>query len=136
MSRIRIIQAVVAADAGMAVVELLARSRAQAFVRPRAMAVYLAREITGQSLPQIGHAFGLDHTTVLHHCRAVAARVQTDVATRDWAERLHEAVDAALIAAKARARHAELAQMEGREPQPLEPGALEPGDLEAPPTAP
>jgi chromosomal replication initiator protein len=37
------------------------------------MAMYLAKELTNHSLPEIGEAFGgRDHTTVLHACRKIA----------------------------------------------------------------
>jgi len=46
-------------------------------VRPRQMAMYLARELTSASLPQIGRHFGgRDHTTVLHGVRKIAAMVE------------------------------------------------------------
>jgi chromosomal replication initiator protein len=52
--------------------ELLGSSRAARVTWPRQVAMYLARELTQQSLPAIGRAFGgRDHTTVLHaHRRA------------------------------------------------------------------
>jgi chromosomal replication initiator protein len=40
--------------------------------------MYLARELTGLSLPRIGTAFGRDHTTVLHACRKVEEVVEAD----------------------------------------------------------
>ena len=45
----------------------------------RRVAMYLARTVTGASLPAIGRQFGgRDHTTVLHACRAVEAELATD----------------------------------------------------------
>ena len=39
-------------------------------VRPRQMAMALAKEVTTSSYPEIGEAFGgRDHTTVIHACR-------------------------------------------------------------------
>ena len=41
--------------------------------------MYLARELTGQTLPAIGRAFGgRNHTTVLHACRRTAERMAAD----------------------------------------------------------
>jgi chromosomal replication initiator protein len=41
--------------------------------------MYLAREITSRSLPEIGKRFGgRDHTTVLHACRRIAALCEED----------------------------------------------------------
>src|SRR5579863_7864748 len=56
--------------------ELLSRSRAERVMWPRQAAMYLAKELTEQSLPSIGRAFGgRDHTTVLHACRRVAVHI-------------------------------------------------------------
>lgn len=58
--------------------ELLSRSRAERVAWPRHVAMYLARELTSHSLPQIGRAFGgRDHTTVLHACRRVSQQMAT-----------------------------------------------------------
>jgi chromosomal replication initiator protein len=59
--------------------ELLGPSRLRGVLRPRQVAMYLARELTGLSLPRIGAAFGRDHTTVLHACRKVEDELVTDV---------------------------------------------------------
>jgi chromosomal replication initiator protein len=48
------------------------------YARPRQIAMYLAREMTGQSLPQIGRFFCRDHTTVLHAQRTIATLVKDD----------------------------------------------------------
>ena len=40
--------------------------------------MYLARELTDQTLPAIGRAFGRNHTTVLHAYRRTASRMATD----------------------------------------------------------
>ncbi|HTQ14772.1 MAG TPA: chromosomal replication initiator protein DnaA [Rhizomicrobium sp.] len=51
--------------------------RARRIARPRQVAMYLARELTMRSLPEIGKRFGgRDHTTVLHACRRIAALCQ------------------------------------------------------------
>jgi len=49
--------------------------RLRKIARPRQMAMYLCRELTQASLPQIGRHFQRDHTTVLHAQRKVAAMV-------------------------------------------------------------
>lgn len=49
--------------------DLESRSRKQQFVRPRQVAMYLARQLTGRSFPEIARKFGpRDHTTVIHGC--------------------------------------------------------------------
>ncbi len=70
----------VAAAFGVSEKELLGLSRLRNVMRPRQVAMYLARELTGLSLPRLGAAFGRDHTTVLHACRKVAEEVKDDAA--------------------------------------------------------
>jgi chromosomal replication initiator protein len=53
--------------------EMHSKKRNRNIARPRQIAMYLARELTQTSLPDIGASFGgRDHTTVLHACRKVA----------------------------------------------------------------
>jgi chromosomal replication initiator protein len=71
----------VAAAFGVNEKEMLGASRLRGVLRPRQVAMYLARELTGLSLPRIGAAFGnRDHTTVLHACRKVEAELAEDLA--------------------------------------------------------
>jgi chromosomal replication initiator protein len=57
--------------------ELLGSSRLKNVLLPRQVAMYLTRELTKLSLPQIGALFSnRDHTTVLHACRKVEAELQ------------------------------------------------------------
>jgi chromosomal replication initiator protein len=59
--------------------ELHSPRRARRVARPRQVAMYLARELTSRSLPDIGRRFGgRDHTTVLHACRRIEALCQSD----------------------------------------------------------
>lgn len=52
--------------------ELLGKSRKRSIVRPRQMAMYLAKEMTDKSYPEVGEFFGgRDHTTVLHAYRKI-----------------------------------------------------------------
>lgn len=44
----------------------------------RQVAMYLAREMTESSLPQIGDVFGRSHTTVLHGCNKIEAEIKLD----------------------------------------------------------
>lgn len=69
----------VAAAFGVSKKDLLGTSRLRKVMVPRQVAMYLARELCGLSLPRIGAAFGgRDHTTVLHSCRKVEADIETD----------------------------------------------------------
>ena len=52
--------------------DLLSPRRSRSVARPRQIAMALTKELTRNSYPEIGHAFGgRDHTTVLHACRRV-----------------------------------------------------------------
>lgn len=65
-------QAVVGRYSSVSVRDLESRSRKVRVVRPRQMAMYLAKKLTTHSLPEIGQKFGRrDHTTVLHGIRRV-----------------------------------------------------------------
>jgi chromosomal replication initiator protein len=58
-------------------------------VRPRQVAMYLAKTLTLRSLPEIGRRFGgRDHTTVLHAVRKIENLVSTDSALADEIELL------------------------------------------------
>ena len=62
----------------ISVEDLVSPSRRREITVPRQIAMYLTREMTGMSLPQIGQAFGgRDHTTVLHSCSQVNAAMKT-----------------------------------------------------------
>lgn len=59
--------------------DMFSARRARAVARPRQVAMYLARHLTLQSLPEIGKAFGnRDHTTVMHAIRRVADLMAED----------------------------------------------------------
>jgi chromosomal replication initiator protein len=52
--------------------DLLSKRRSRSVARPRQMAMFLAKELTNYSLPEIGEAFGgRDHTTVIHACKKI-----------------------------------------------------------------
>jgi chromosomal replication initiator protein len=67
------IQRIVAEYYKIKISDILSKRRNRTIARPRQMAMYLAKELTNHSLPEIGEAFGgRDHTTVLHACRKIA----------------------------------------------------------------
>jgi chromosomal replication initiator protein len=58
---------------------MLSQRRTANVVRPRQIAMYLAKTLTMRSLPEIGRKFGgRDHTTVLHGVRKIEALVAID----------------------------------------------------------
>jgi chromosomal replication initiator protein len=53
--------------------------RARNVARPRQVAMFLAKQLTSRSLPEIGRRFGnRDHTTVMHAVSRVAELMQAD----------------------------------------------------------
>jgi chromosomal replication initiator protein len=83
------IQSAACAHFGLSSDELLSATRSPRVAWPRQVAMYLARELTGESLPSIGREFGgRDHTTVLHACRRAGARIATDADARAAVEKL------------------------------------------------
>lgn len=70
--RIEDIQKVVARQFNVSKNDLLSNRRTRVIVRPRQIAMYLAKSMTPRSLPEIGRRFGgRDHTTVLHAVRKI-----------------------------------------------------------------
>lgn len=69
--------------------ELISPSRATRVAWPRQVAMYLARELTDESLPTIGRHFGRrDHTTVMHAVRRTEQKILTDSASRKAVDNL------------------------------------------------
>ena len=65
-------------------VDMLSARRTATVVKPRQVAMYLAKILTLHSMPEIGRRFGgRDHTTVLHAVRKLEALVRTDERIRD-----------------------------------------------------
>ncbi|PZT85289.1 MAG: chromosomal replication initiator protein DnaA [Acinetobacter sp.] len=59
--------------------ELIGPKRTRIYARPRQLAMGLARELTGDSFPEIGMAFGgRDHSTVMHACEKVQSLKDED----------------------------------------------------------
>jgi chromosomal replication initiator protein len=88
---IEAIQRRVAEEFSLRPADLKLRSNAKAISFPRQVAMYLAKQLTGASLPEIGRAFGgKHHTTVLHSVNKIERLRTTD---KDLAQRLHKLTD-------------------------------------------
>jgi len=73
------IQKRVAEHFNIRVADMHSARRARAVARPRQVAMYLAKQLTQRSLPEIGRKFGgRDHTTVMHAVKKVEELRQTD----------------------------------------------------------
>jgi chromosomal replication initiator protein len=88
------IQAAACQQFGLSPTELLSSSRTARIAWPRQVAMYLARELTDESLPSIGRRFGgRDHTTVLHAWRRTKTRITEDPSAREAVENLRRSLD-------------------------------------------
>jgi chromosomal replication initiator protein len=73
------IQKQVAAHFNIRLADMYSARRARSIARPRQVAMYLAKQLTSRSLPEIGRKFGgRDHTTVMHAVRKVEELRDTD----------------------------------------------------------
>lgn len=78
------IQKKVAEHYNIRVADMHSARRARAVARPRQIAMYLAKQLTPRSLPEIGRKFGgRDHTTVIHAVRKVEELAAYDPAFRE-----------------------------------------------------
>ena len=84
---------VAAENFGFTVAELRSKSRSRPLVNARQIAMYVCREQTDLSYPQIAKAFGKsDHTTVIHACSQIKKKMQERRSVYDQVEELRKAV--------------------------------------------
>lgn len=75
--------------------DMIGPKRVRSFARPRQVAMYLAKQLTSRSLPEIGRRFGgRDHTTVMHGVRRIEELKQTDGQMAEDVEMLRRALEA------------------------------------------
>jgi len=92
--RIEDIQRVVARHYNVSKADLLSSRRTRTIVRPRQIAMYLAKVLTPRSLPEIGRRFGgRDHTTVLHAVRKIEGMLEGDKTLAEEIELLKRLID-------------------------------------------
>jgi chromosomal replication initiator protein len=85
--KIEDIQRIVARQYNVSRADLLSSRRTANVVRPRQVAMYLAKTLTLRSMPEIGRRFGgRDHTTVLHAVRKIEGLVSNDAMLADEIE--------------------------------------------------
>ncbi len=74
--------------------EMIGPKRVRNYARPRQVAMYLAKQMTSRSLPEIGRRFGgRDHTTVMHGVRRIEELKITDSQIADDLELLRRALE-------------------------------------------
>ncbi|MHA1158045.1 MAG: chromosomal replication initiator protein DnaA [Alphaproteobacteria bacterium] len=92
--KIEDIQRVVARHFNVSKADLLSSRRTRTIVRPRQIAMYLAKMLTPRSLPEIGRRFGgRDHTTVLHAVRKIEDLMRGDRLLAEEIELLKRMID-------------------------------------------
>ncbi|KRN32163.1 chromosomal replication initiator protein DnaA [Weissella halotolerans] len=88
---IPIIQDIVARYYDVTVSDINGKKRNKEIVVPRQVAMYLAREMTQDSLPQIGRAFGgKDHTTVMHSTEKIEKILGEDITLEHQVQEIRE----------------------------------------------
>ena len=89
--RMRAIQQRVAGEWGVSLEGLQSKTRTKVLTVPRQVAMYLAREILGMQLVEIGQAFGgRDHSTVIHSLDRVSEMMKEDADFRSRVEKVRE----------------------------------------------
>ena len=89
--RMRSIQQRVAGEWGVSLEGLQSKTRTKVLTVPRQVAMYLAREILGMQLVEIGQAFGgRDHSTVIHSLDRVTEMMKEDADFRSRVEKVRE----------------------------------------------
>jgi chromosomal replication initiator protein len=88
------IQRKVAEHYNIRLTDMSSARRARNVARPRQVAMYLAKQLTSRSLPEIGRRFGnRDHTTVMHAVSRVAELMQADVSFAEDVELLRRMLE-------------------------------------------
>lgn len=87
------VQKVVAKYFGIKQSAMRSKTRTKDIAYPRQIAMYLSRELTGESLPEIGRLFGgKDHTTILYACKKMQKLLKTDISLKKNIEMLQESI--------------------------------------------
>ena len=75
--------------------DMIGPKRLRTFARPRQVAMYLSKQMTSRSLPEIGRRFGgRDHTTVMHGVKRIEELMVKDSQIADDLELLRRALEA------------------------------------------
>lgn len=87
------VQEVVAGRFNVKISELKSKRRTKTLVHPRQIAMFLARELTDSSFPEIGREFGgKDHTTIIHACRQIEKALDEDTTLQATIESLKDEI--------------------------------------------
>ncbi len=73
--------------------DMKAKKRSKAIAYPRQVAMYLARQMTDFSLPEIGDQFGgRDHTTVIHACAKIENEIKTKTGLKNTVDKIVQSI--------------------------------------------
>ncbi len=87
------IQEAVASRFQVKISDLKSKRRTKTLVYPRQIAMFLCRDLTDASFPEIGRDFGgKDHTTIIHACKQMKKAQETDATLRTTLESLKEEI--------------------------------------------
>lgn len=87
------IQKIVANFYGIKIADLSSQSRTRSIARPRQIAMYLAKNLTSESLPKIGAGFGgKNHATVIHSVKLIKDLMNSDGQTLQEVKTLEEKI--------------------------------------------
>jgi chromosomal replication initiator protein len=90
------VQEVVAGRFHIKVAEMKSKRRTKVLVYPRQIAMYLCRDITQQSYPEIARHFGgKDHTTIMHACKQIEKGKEADPSLGSLLEELKRQITGA-----------------------------------------
>ncbi|NOY52071.1 MAG: chromosomal replication initiator protein DnaA [Deltaproteobacteria bacterium] len=90
---IALIQRFVVEHYKVKIADLKSKKRNQSIVLPRQVAMYLCRNLTDSSLPEIGKNFGgKDHTTVIHACKNIDTKIKTNPELANTIQQLKDRV--------------------------------------------
>ena len=88
------IQRCVAEEFGISLADMKLKRRNKTIVLPRQVAMYLSRELTDQSFPEIGEHFGgKDHTTVLHSYNKIKEEILGDNSLKEKINRITQVIN-------------------------------------------
>jgi len=92
---VEMIQQVTARHYHIEPAEMTSASRSKKFTLPRQIAMFLARELTNLSLPDIGRQFGgRDHTTIMYACKKIEKSATADTKLHAQIQQIRELIHA------------------------------------------
>lgn len=73
---------------GMSAQDLVSDKRSLKYIMPRHVTMYLAKNLTNLSYPQVGAWFNRDHTTIIHGCDKIAKEIETNTRIKKYVDEI------------------------------------------------